>query len=102
MPTNNSSGHAPTIVGVGKYVLREIRKSEDFLSVLDVASEAGQDAINDAHDRADLGTEIEVMAVSRPFEESFRKVAVVSNPFGRSNNVHGPVVDAASLPTSGI
>jgi hypothetical protein len=79
----------PIIVGVGKYVSRETPTPEKFLSALDIADEAGQRTIDHVHDRADLGTAIEVMVVSRSFEDSVRKVAIVCNPYGRSNNVPG-------------
>jgi len=83
--------NTPIIVGVGQTVSRETPTAENFLSALDIAGEAGRRAINDAHATVDLGAQIEVMAVSRLFEDSTRKVAIVSNPFGGSNNVPGSI-----------
>ena len=83
--------NTPIIVGVGQYVSRETPTAEKFLSALDIAGEAGRRAINDARATVDLGAQIEVMAVSRLFEDSTRKVAIVSNPFGGSNNVPGSI-----------
>ncbi len=83
--------NTPVIVGVGQYVSRETPTPEKFLSALDIAGEAGRRAIDDAHATADLSAGIEVMAVSRLFEDSTRKVAIVSHSFGGSNNVPGSI-----------
>ncbi|TDJ63245.1 MAG: acetyl-CoA acetyltransferase [Proteobacteria bacterium] len=86
-----SNNNTPIIVGVGQFVSRETPTHGHVLSALDIAGEAGRRAIHDAGAKTDLNAEVEVMAVLRLFEDSTRKVAIVTNPFGGSNNVPGSI-----------
>lgn len=86
-----SSDTTPIIVGAGQFVSREARTPDELRSALDIAAEAGRRAIRDADATLDLSAQVEVMTVSRLFEDSTRKVAIVNNPFGGSNNVPGSV-----------
>lgn len=85
------SDNTPVIIGVGQFVSRATPTPENILSALDIAAEAGRRAIADAGASTDIGAHIDVMTVSRLFEDSTRKVAITSNPFGRSNNVPGSI-----------
>ena len=86
-----SKDNTPIIVGVGQYVSREIPTPDNMLSALDIAAEAGRRAILDTNATTDLNPNVDVMTVSRLFEDSTRKVAIVSNPFGCSDNVPGSI-----------
>ena len=83
--------NTPIIVGIGQSVSRETPTPENTVSAFDLAGEAGRRAIADTNASIDFSTEIDVMTVSRLFEDSTRKVAIVSNPFGSSNNVPGSI-----------
>jgi len=83
--------NTPVVVGVGQFVSTENPRPETFLSALDIAAHAGLRALEDAGANTDLRTHIDVMTVSRLFEDSTRKVAITSNPFGGSNNVPGSI-----------
>jgi acetyl-CoA C-acetyltransferase len=83
--------NTPIIVGVGQCVSRETPTPGNVLSALDLAGEAGRRAITNAGAKVDIGPEIDVLTVSRLFEDSTRKVAIVTNPFGGTNNVPGSI-----------
>ena len=83
--------NTPIIVGVGQCVSRETPTPENVLSALDLAGEAGRRAITNAGATVDIRNEIDVLTVSRLFEDSTRKVAIVTNPFGGTNNVPGSI-----------
>ena len=86
-----SHDNTPIIVGVGQCVSRDTPTPETMLSALDIAAEAGRRAIDDAGATRDLDAHIDIMFVSRLFEDSTRKVAITNNPFGSSNNVPGSI-----------
>lgn len=83
--------NTPIIVGVGQCVSRETPTPENILSALDLAGEAGRRAISNAGANIDISQEVDVLTVSRLFEDSTRKVAIVTNPFGGTNNVPGSI-----------
>ncbi len=98
-----SKDNTPVIVGVGQFVSRESPTPENMLSALDIAAAAGQAAIADTNATTDISSHIDVMTVSRLFEDSTRKVAIVSNPFGRSDNVPGSIAQRIGIsPTENI
>jgi len=86
-----SKDNTPVIVGVGQFVSREVPTPDNMLSALDVAAAAGQAAIADTNATTNINPHVDVITVSRLFEDSTRKVAIVSNPFGYSNNVPGSI-----------
>jgi acetyl-CoA C-acetyltransferase len=83
--------NTPIIVGVGQTVSRATPTPGHILSALDIAGEAGRRALANSGAKIDFQNEIDVLTVSRLFEDSTRKVAIVTNPFGRSNNVPGSI-----------
>ncbi|MFT4564550.1 MAG: acetyl-CoA C-acetyltransferase [Gammaproteobacteria bacterium] len=83
--------NTPIIVGVGQTVSRDTPTPDKILSALDIAGEAGRRALADSGAKIDFQNEIDMLTVSRLFEDSTRKVAIVTNPFGRSNNVPGSI-----------
>lgn len=83
--------NTPIIVGVGQTVSHAIPTPGNILSALDIAGEAGRRALANSGATIDFQNEIDVLSVSRLFEDSTRKVAIVTNPFGRSNNVPGSI-----------
>ena len=89
--------NTPIIVGIGQSVSRETPTPQNTVSALDLAGEAGRHAIADTDASIDFSTEIDVMTVSRLFEDSTRKVAIVSNPFGGSNNVPGSIAQRIGI-----
>ena len=86
-----NNDNTPIIVGVGQFVSRDTPTPETFLSALDIAGEAGRRALRDACADAEIGSHVDIMFVSRLFEDSTRKVPITSNPFGSSNNVPGSI-----------
>jgi acetyl-CoA C-acetyltransferase len=83
--------NTPIIVGVGQSVSRDTPTPDKILSALDIAGQAGRRALANSGAKIDFENEIDVLTVSRLFEDSTRKVAIVTNPFGRSNNVPGSI-----------
>ncbi len=83
--------NTPIIVGVGQFVSRDDPTPENLLSALDIAAFAARRALEDTGAAAAIEPHIDVMSVSRLFEDSTRKVAITSNPFGKSNNVPGSI-----------
>ena len=98
-----SKDNTPVIVGVGQFVSREVPTPGNMLSALDIAAAAGQAAIADTDATTNINPHIDVMTVSRLFEDSTRKVAIVSNPFGSSDNVPGSIAQRIGIsPTENI
>lgn len=83
--------NTPVIVGVGQFVSRDDPTPDTLLSALDIAAFAARRALEDTGAAAAVESNIDVMTVSRLFEDSTRKVAITSNPFGKSNNVPGSI-----------
>jgi acetyl-CoA C-acetyltransferase len=86
-----SFDNTPIIVGVGQFVSRDDPTPDKLLSALDIAAVAGRRALDDTGAAGVIEPHIDVMTTSRLFEDSTRKVAITSNPFGSSNNVPGSI-----------
>ena len=92
--------NTPIIVGVGQIVQRTPPSEKNFMSALDMAAAAGRAAIADSGANCDIRATIDVMMVSRLFEDSTRKVAITTNPYGASNNVPGSIAKRMGLVAS--
>lgn len=98
-----SLDNTPIIVGVGQFVSRDDPTPDKLLSALDIAAQAGRRALDDSGAAAAVERHIDVMTVSRLFEDSTRKVAITSNPFGKSNNVPGSIARRIGItPTENV
>jgi len=86
-----SLDNTPIIVGIGQVVSRETPTPENLPSALDLAAVAGRRALEDTGAADAIAQHIDVMTVSRLFEDSTRKVAITNNPFGASDNVPGSI-----------
>lgn len=89
--------NTPIIVGVGQFVSRDDPTPDTLLSALDIAAFAARRALEDTGAAAAIERDIDVMTVSRLFEDSTRKVAITSNPFGKSNNVPGSIAQRIGI-----
>jgi len=83
--------NTPVIVGVGQFVSRDDPAPDTLLSALDIAAFAARRALEDTGAAEAIEAHVDIMCVSRLFEDSTRKVAITNNPFGRSNNVPGSI-----------
>jgi acetyl-CoA C-acetyltransferase len=92
-----NEGSTPILVGAGQYVSRETPTPANILSGVDIASEAARRALADANAQEDLKPHVDALAVMRFFEHSTRKVLMVNNPFGATNNVPGSVARRLAL-----
>lgn len=92
--------NTPIVVGIGQFVSREDPDPTNFLSALDIAAQAGSRALADAGANIDLRAHVDILTVSRLFEDSARKVAITSNPYGGTNNVPGSIAKRIGLESS--
>lgn len=83
--------NTPIIIGVGQVKEPSIPKGNRFSSGLDLAAKAARRAIENACSAKPLENHIDTLTAIRFFEDSARKVAIVSNPLGASNNVPGSI-----------
>ena len=83
--------NTPVLVGVGQVVQRDKPQPGQVRSALDFAADASRRAIADAQAQSDLKDHIDTVVAVRLFEHSTRKVAIVTNPLGESNNVPGSI-----------
>lgn len=81
----------PIIVGVGQVTESSIPKSGVLYSGNDLAAEAARRAILNAAAINPIDPHIDVLTAIRFFEDSTRKIAIVTNPLGASNNVPGSI-----------
>ncbi|MGR8946648.1 MAG: acetyl-CoA acetyltransferase [Gammaproteobacteria bacterium] len=95
--------NTPIIFGVGQTLQRIDSDEKNLLSAYDLAAKAAQHAIDNSESAKDIAPHIDALTCIRLFEDSTRKIAIVSNPLGASNNVPGSVAKRLGIkPTTSI
>ncbi len=88
----------PVLVGVGQCVQREAPTKDGIVSAPAFAARAARLALCDASPSWQaLAARIDTLAVVRLFEHSTRKIAMVSHPYGTSNNVPRSVAERLGI-----
>lgn len=83
--------NTPILVGVGQVAETDLSDSSRLSSAYDLAATAARRAIDNADGIKPLDAQIDALVCIRLFEDSTRKIAIVSNPLGASNNVPGSI-----------
>ena len=91
------SANTPIIVGVGQVNEPSIPQDKSFSSGLDLAAAAARRAIEDTGSSTSIEEHIDALTAIRFFEDSARKIAIVSNPLGASNNVPGSIAQRLNI-----
>lgn len=89
--TPDIPANTPIIIGVGQVQEPSTPKGENFSSGIDLAAEAARRAIANTATTSTIEKHIDALTAIRFFEDSARKIAIVSNPLGASNNVPGSI-----------
>lgn len=89
--TTDIDSNTPIIIGVGQVQVSSIPKDGNLCSANDLAAQAARRAIENAASNVPIADHIDALTAIRLFEDSTRKIAMVSNPLGASNNVPGSV-----------
>ena len=89
--TTDIHANTPIIIGVGQVKESNIPEHGNLSSANDLAAEAARRAIQNAGGNVPIAGHIDALTAIRLFEDSTRKIAMVSNPFGASNNVPGSI-----------
>lgn len=95
--TKKINPNTPIIIGVGQVTEPNIPQGAKFSSAYDLAAEAARRAIANAHSTTPLAPHIDALTAIRLFEDSTRKVAIVNNPLGCSNNVPGSIAERLNI-----
>ncbi|MEM7540350.1 MAG: acetyl-CoA acetyltransferase [Pseudomonadota bacterium] len=91
------SDNTPILIGVGQYVNRQIPTPESIGSPIDVVVEAARRALADTGAGGGVCAALDRLTISRFFEHSTRRRAMVSHPFGSSSNVPWSVANRLSV-----
>ncbi|MEM7466227.1 MAG: acetyl-CoA acetyltransferase [Pseudomonadota bacterium] len=89
--TSQISDNTPIILGVGQVMEPSPSPGATISSAYDLAAVAAERAIDNAKAAAPIAPHIDALTCIRLFEHSTRKVAIVNNPLGESNNVPGSI-----------
>lgn len=91
------SANTPIIIGVGQVKEPSTPEGGHFSSGLDLAARAARLAIENTANAKPIDDHIDALTAIRFFEDSTRKIAIVSNPLGASNNVPGSIAQRLNI-----
>ena len=95
--TTPVADNTPIIIGAGQVVEHSPPPSGTCSSAYDLAALAAQRAIDNAASAQAIAPRIDALTCIRLFEDSTRKIAIVSNPLGASNNVPGSIASRLNI-----
>ena len=96
----NITDQTPIIFGVGQVMESHESTNPRCSSAYDLAAIAAQRAIDNAASTQPIAPHIDALTCIRLFEDSTRKVAIVNNPLGASNNVPGSIAKRLDISPS--
>ena len=100
--STNISDNTPIIFGVGQVMELNGGENPRYSSAYDLAAMAAQRAIDNAASTQPIAPHIDALTCIRLFEDSTRKVAIVNNPLGASNNVPGSIAKRLGITPSAL
>ena len=89
--------NTPIIIGVGQVAETTLSTNGRCSSAYDLAAIAAQRAIGNASAKQAVAPNIDALTCIRLFEHSTRKIAIVTNPLGSSNNVPGSIAKRLNI-----